>query len=317
MSQRFRVMPPSTRSRSSGGMAREHVGGLVRGRLERGAHEMRARRAARDAVTRPRASATPVRRAEPGERRHEVDAAVVVDESASASLSAASSIRPRPSRSHCIAAPVTKTAPSSARRGGSPSSRAAAVRSRPCGAAASVSTRTNEPVPNVAFASPGAQPAEERSLLVAGDAADRERRAEQLALAEDVARRADLRQQLARDVEEIEQLVVPVERVERAEQRARRVRLVGRVHAPAGELPDEPRVDGAEGEPVARHGRRAATRASSPRSTDRGRAPCARGGAPPAARRSARPSAGPATRSRCAPAARSRAPRAASSRAGS
>ena len=52
----------------------------------------------------------------------------------------------------------------------------------------------------------------------------------------------------------------------------------------AGELPDEPRIDGAERELVraARRRARAATRASSPRNTDRERAPCARGSARPA-----------------------------------
>ena len=53
---------------------------------------------------------------------------------------------------------------------------------------------------------------EERGLLVAGDALDRQRVPEQLALAEVRAGRLDLGQQLARDAEELEQLVVPVER---------------------------------------------------------------------------------------------------------
>src|SRR5262249_2106761 len=87
-----------------------------------------------------------------------------------------------------------------------------------------------------------------RCLLVAGDAFDRQCQAEQLSLAEVRARRPDLRQEFARDAEQVEELVVPVERVERAEQRARRVRLVGEVVAALGQLPHEPRVDGAERE---------------------------------------------------------------------
>ena len=53
--------------------------------------------------------------------------------------------------------------------------------------------------------------AEERGLLVAGDAGDRDRRAEQtrLGLAIDLARRAHLRQHRARHAEELQQLVVP------------------------------------------------------------------------------------------------------------
>jgi hypothetical protein len=87
---------------------------------------------------------------------------------------------------------------------------------------------------------------EERCLLVAGDSLNRQRAAEQLALAEVRARRLDLRQQLTANPEKLEQLVVPVERLERAKERARGIRLVGGVHAAARELPDEPGVDGAE-----------------------------------------------------------------------
>src|SRR5262249_17935247 len=89
---------------------------------------------------------------------------------------------------------------------------------------------------------------EQRRPLVARDALDRQGQAEQLSLAEVRARRPDLRQEFARDAEQVEELVVPVERVERAEQRARRVRLVGEVVAALGQLPHEPRVDGAERE---------------------------------------------------------------------
>ena len=57
-----------------------------------------------------------------------------------------------------------------------------------------------------------------------------DRRAEQLAFADDVVGADDPRQQRAVDAEEREQLVVPVERLERREHRARRVRHVGDVH---------------------------------------------------------------------------------------
>ena len=90
--------------------------------------------------------------------------------------------------------------------------------------------------------------AEERRLLVAGNPADGDARAEQFALA-DLRRRADdLRQQPAVDAEQRQQLVVPVPRLERAEHRARGVRHVGDVARAAGEPPDEPAVDRPEGE---------------------------------------------------------------------
>ena len=79
-----------------------------------------------------------------------------------------------------------------------------------------------------------------------------------------------------------------------ASMRARGVRPVGDVHLAAGQLPDEPacrrcRTRG----PAGSRARAAATRASSPRSTDRGRARCARG----SARRRARGSASAVRRS--------------------
>ena len=90
--------------------------------------------------------------------------------------------------------------------------------------------------------------AEERRLLVAGDATDRNARAEQQAVGHVPARGHDCRKQRAVDAEELEQPVVPLERGERAEQRARSVRPIGRMHLTPTQLPDEPRVDGAEGE---------------------------------------------------------------------
>ena len=92
----------------------------------------------------------------------------------------------------------------------------------------------------------------ERGLLVACDPADLHRPSEQHSLAEDVFRSPDTRQQGALDAEDGQQLVVPVQRRERDEQRAGCVRRVCRVHLAAGQLPDEPAVDGAEREPVGR-----------------------------------------------------------------
>src|SRR5438270_888630 len=72
---------------------------------------------------------------------------------ASASVSEAAATRPSPSRSHCTAAPLARTAPSSAKPPG-----AAAVFRRPCGGASGESptcARTKLPVPYVTLASPG------------------------------------------------------------------------------------------------------------------------------------------------------------------
>ena len=90
----------------------------------------------------------------------------------------------------------------------------------------------------------------QRRLLVAGDAGDRDRGAEQTRLgrAELAAAVADLRQQRPRDVEQAQQFGIPVAAVNVEQQRARGVRHVGRMHAPAGQPPQQEAVDRAEGE---------------------------------------------------------------------
>ena len=81
----------------------------------------------------------------------------------------------------------------------------------------------------------------------------------------------------------VEQLVGPVAGVDVVEQRAARVRRVGRVHAAvgaAGEAPQDPRVDGAEREVGVRlepSGREQPRELRRRRSTGRARARCARG----------------------------------------
>ena len=224
-------------------------------------------------------------------------------EAASASLSAALPSRPSPSRSHCSAAPATKIAPSSA----SPST--AAVRSSPCGGVDTsvAGVGEDEAARPVGASSPG-RAGRSRARRARPAGRPRSRRPgsvapSSVAFADDLARAAQLREHLPRHAEEREQLVVPVARREGEEQRPRRVRRVRDVGA--GQLPDEPAVDRPEGEPVpgARRGR-AATRASSRRSTGRARGLSARGSAPQGARRSGRRCVGPATRSPGARAAR-------------
>ena len=65
----------------------------------------------------------------------------------------------------------------------------------------------------------------------------------------------DARQHRARNVEERQQLVVPAAGADVEEQRAARVRRIGHVRRAAGQVPDEPGVDGAEGELALRRAR--------------------------------------------------------------
>ena len=94
----------------------------------------------------------------------------------------------------------------------------------------------------------------ERRLLVAGDAPQRQRRAQERALTERPARRPDLGQNRGRHAEQLEQLRIPVERVQRAEQGAGGIGRLGGMYLPGGELPDQPAVHRAEGQGVRRAG---------------------------------------------------------------
>ncbi|OPZ05782.1 MAG: hypothetical protein BWZ09_00882 [Alphaproteobacteria bacterium ADurb.BinA305] len=92
--------------------------------------------------------------------------------------------------------------------------------------------------------------AEGRRLLVAADAGDRDRGTEQrrIGLAAHPAARHHARQQHGRDAEALEQHRIPVQRVEVEEQRARGVARIGQVQPAAAQMPQQPAVDGAEGE---------------------------------------------------------------------
>ncbi len=67
-------------------------------------------------------------------------------------------------------------------------------------------------------------------------------------LAADAARWDHLRQQRARDPQQRQQLVIPASAMDIEELRARGVGRVGDMEPPAGEIPDQPGIDGAEGE---------------------------------------------------------------------
>src|SRR3989442_1707893 len=95
---------------------------------------------------------------------------------------------------------------------------------------------------------------EQRRLLVAGHPGDRHAArepAEVHRLAEDAGGRHDGRQHRAWDAEDLQHLVVPCACPEVEAERARGVRRVSGVNATARELPEQPRVDGAEGEVAA------------------------------------------------------------------
>ena len=160
--------------------------------------------------------------------------------------------------------------------------------------------------------------AEQRGLLIAGDAGDRHLVAVQRLGAggpEDAAARAAPRAARARARPAGRTARRPSAGVDVVEQRARGVGGIGRVLA--GELEDQPGVDrpedGAARLAPARAARRrwpAATRSSCPRSRGRAPARCARApaarGRPRAARRSAPRCGGPARRARGAAARRCR-----------
>ena len=113
-------MPPSTRSAVGAdaavlGHRRQQVAGLVAD-ASSAARTISAMPLSRvRPKIAPRASRVPVRRAEPGEGRHEVDAAACRSmPRGERSVSPASAISCSPSRSHCMAAPAMKMLPSSA-----------------------------------------------------------------------------------------------------------------------------------------------------------------------------------------------------------
>ena len=110
------------------------------------------------------------------------------------------------------------------------------------------------PVPNVILAWPGrdATLADERRLLVAGDAGDRRRTVERRRLADRAGRVDDGRQDRAGDVQQRRARDRPSRRRCRvSEPGDRGVGEVGDVHLASGEVPHDPRVDRAEAQVAA------------------------------------------------------------------
>ena len=267
---------------------------------------MRACRAARDAADQPACVRIPVRRAEPGERGDEDDAVGRVHRACE--RLALGGVR---DQAEPVAQPLQRRA---GRRAPRPRARTGGLTESATAAAVSSSPWTAAPGEVPTFASTKLARAVGRLRLRRASSPDRRappadrrrsrrsgpsRRAARLGhdprRRDDLAAAARARRRRARAAPSSHSSVS-----RRSEQRARRIGHIRHVRATAGQLPDQPRVDGAEGETVLAAAGRCAesTRAWSPRSTGRARARSPRGSARPAARGSARPCGGPARRSR-------------------
>ena len=100
--------------------------------------------------------------------------------------------------------------------------------------------------------------ADQRGLLIAGNAVNRDRGAEQIRIgyAEGGRQVANVRQDGFGHAEQSEQIVIPLPAMNVEQQRARSVRRVGGVNLAAGETPQQITVDGSEREFAARGKRR-------------------------------------------------------------
>ena len=195
----------------------------------------------------------PVRRAEPGQRRHEDDAVGRVHRRrelldltcvGDQAEPVAQPLDCRTSDEHGSLEGVLRRFAHRDRRG-----RAQEPRGRRAACAARVDEdEAPRAVRRLGVALAEAALAEQRGLLIAGDPGNRNGRAEQARLGDHTARRHDRGQDRPLDPEEGEQLFVPLARVELLQHRPRRIRHVDDVRAPVGQLPHEPRVDGPEGE---------------------------------------------------------------------
>ena len=162
---------------------RHEIDVLQRDRLQRGARDVGLGRAARQAGDEPARLGAPVRRAEPGQRRHDGDAARVGHRARQRlDLARACAMMPRPSRSHCTSAPAMNALPSSAyavARAASVSSVQATVAEQPARRdlrlAADVHQQERAGAEGaLGVARLGAVLSEQRRLLVARDAGDRD-----------------------------------------------------------------------------------------------------------------------------------------------
>ena len=222
---------------------------------------MRAPGAARQADDRAARIRVPVRRAQAGERRDDVDAPVVgdacrerlnLDRRAEEAHLVAQPLHDRPGDEHAAFEGVLffrvariACAPQLGSSGG----QQAILRSHQLVAGVQQHEATGA-VGVLRHSGAVAALAEERRLLVAGDSGYGDRRAEQFGRGhtERVRRRIHIGQDRARHAQDLEQLVVPVAGADVEQQRARGVRRIGDVRAALREIPRDPCVDRAERE---------------------------------------------------------------------
>ena len=252
-SRSLAAAPPSTRSEDELRHHVEHVAHLEGDRLQRRADDVGAGGAAGEADDQAARLRVPVRRAEPGQGRHEDDAVAVGDRrrdrlalgrGADDLDAVAQPLHGRAGDEDRALGGVGDLAVGGApgRRGeqrvGALDGRAGVGEHERPGAVGAL---------RVALVEAGL--AEERRLLVAREPGDRQRQAEERLR---VGRRDlapvghQLGQRVARDAEEPAQLVGPVARLEVEEQRPGRVGDVGDVVGPAGHPGDQVGVDGAD-----------------------------------------------------------------------
>ena len=230
----------------------EHVRRLVGEGFERRAHDVVAVDAAREAEHGAARVLVPVRRAESGERGHH-EAAVRVRDGAGHGLGVAGLLQQAQfvaqpldggaGREHAALERVVHLAAEPPRDRGEQSvlrGHATFARVHQHEAACAVG------VLRVARREAGL--AEEGALLIAGHAGHGDGGVEDAGcrFAEHAARGAHLRENAARNVQFAENVVAPLQGADVVHHRARGVGIVRRVHAPAGEVPQEPRVNGAE-----------------------------------------------------------------------
>src|SRR6266446_5013800 len=250
---------PRQRRLGVGGHRLQHVAALEGDRLQRGARQMRPRGAAREPENGAACVRIPVRRAEPDEGRHEVHAARVGHRAGQGVR--LGGVRDDP---EAVAQPLNGGAgdeDGALERIGRPPTEAPGDRRqqpvrRDHRALAGVDEgEAARAVRVLGLARPEARLPEERGLLVARDAGDRHaarQPAEVRRLGARPGRIHERGQHLGRHVEQGAHAVIPVDAGEVQAERARGVADVGGVHAAAGQLPQEPRVDGAEGQLAAR-----------------------------------------------------------------
>ena len=231
------------------------VGHLKRQRFQRRAHDVGAVGAAREAEDRAARLRVPIRRAQARERGDHVDARGVGDRARQ--LLALGDRRDEPQlvaqplheRARHEHAPLKRVHRPLAGGGGG-DGRHEAVR-RGAGLAAGVEQKEAAGAVGVlGLARPEAALSEQRRLLVARNAADGDARQHPGACrhAEIARRGANLGQHRGGDAEQVQQPGIPAHLMDVEEHRAACVGDVGGVDGAVRERPDEPRVDGSEGQ---------------------------------------------------------------------